>query len=142
MRKILVVFCIVLASLFSLAACSKETKNLTNEEWEPRNVYEKDGEVLLEVIPDPAEKPFGYLFRFEVPFEAEKIAIYAYHKETGEKITVISSETTKEPSSGNSTLESFSATFTAPKSGLWLFEVELDDKFYADAVVLVKDRNP
>lgn len=89
-----------------------------------------------------AGKPYGYLFHFTAPFETFKgkdLAIYAYHKETGEKVTVVSPQTIKEPSSGYSSLERFTATFEVPFSGLWRYEVVLDDEFYADVVLLVKE---
>jgi hypothetical protein len=117
---------------------SKESKEI-------RDIYAKDGKVLLLVAPDPslsAGKPYGYLFDFTAPFETFKgkeLAIYAYHKETGEKITGLSPETIKEPSSGYSTLERFTVTFAVPKSGLWRYEVVVDGEFYADVVLAVKE---
>jgi hypothetical protein len=117
---------------------SKEMKEI-------RDIYVKDGKVLLLVSQDPslsAGKPYGYLFNFTAPFETFKgkeLAIYAYHKETGEKITGLSPETIKEPSTGYSTLERFTATFAVPKSGLWRYEVVLDGEFYADVVLAVKE---
>ncbi|GIN84226.1 hypothetical protein J6TS2_06120 [Heyndrickxia sporothermodurans] len=66
------------------------------------------------------------------------MAIYAYHKETGEKITAVSPFTIKEPSPGYSSLERFTTTFEVPFGGLWRYEVFLNDKFYADAILLVK----
>jgi hypothetical protein len=120
------------------SSMSKETKD-------NRDVYVKDGKVLLLVAPDPslsAGKPYGYLFHFTAPFETFKgkeLAIYAYHKETGEKITGLSPETIIEPSTGYSTLERFTATFSVPKSGVWRYEVVLDGEFYADVVLAVKE---
>ena len=117
---------------------SKEIKEI-------RDIYVKDGKVLLMVAPDPslsAGKPYGYLFDFTAPFETFKgkeLAIFAYHKETGEKITGLPPETIKEPSTGYSTLERFTATFAVPKSGLWRYEVVLEGEFYADVVLVVKE---
>ncbi|MEH7246835.1 hypothetical protein V7114_08660 [Neobacillus niacini] len=117
----------------------------SKESNEIRDKYAKDGKVLLLVAPDPslsAGKPYGYLFNFTAPFETFKgkeLAIYAYHKETGEKITGFSPETIKEPSTGYSTLERFTVTFAVPKSGLWRYEVVLDGEFYADVVLAVKE---
>jgi hypothetical protein len=117
---------------------SKESKEI-------RDIYVKGGKVLLMVAPDPslsAGKPYAYLFNFKAPFETFKgkeLAIYAYHKETGEKITGLSPETIKEPSTGYSTLERFTAAFAVPKSGLWRYEVQLDGEFYADVVLSVKE---
>jgi hypothetical protein len=117
---------------------SKESKEI-------RDIYVKGGKVLLMVAPDPslsAGKPYAYLFNFTAPFETFKgkeLAIYAYHIETGEKITGLSPETIKEPSTGYSTLERFTATFAVPKSGLWRYEVVVDGEFYADVVLAVKE---
>ncbi|WP_419888327.1 hypothetical protein ACN6MT_23630 [Neobacillus niacini] len=117
----------------------------TKEMKEIRDIYVKDGKVLLMVAPDrslSAGKPYGYLFHFTVPFETFKgkeLAIYAYHKETGEKITGFAPETIKEPSTGYSTLDRFTATFAVPKSGLWRYEVVVDGEFYADVVLAVKE---
>ena len=67
--------------------------SMSKEMKEIRDIYVKDGKVLLMVAPDPsvsAGKPYGYLFDFTAPFETFKgkeLAIYAYHKDTGEKIT-------------------------------------------------------
>ncbi|MDQ0970777.1 hypothetical protein QFZ31_000655 [Neobacillus niacini] len=125
------------------------TKDLSEfmikETIENRDVYIKDGKVLLLVAPDPslsAGKPYGYLFHFTAPFETFKgkeLAIYAYHKDSGEKITGLSPEIIKEPSTGYSTLERFTATFSVPKSGVWRYEVLLDGEFYADVVLAVKE---
>ena len=124
----------------------KDLSNFMSKETiENRDIYVKDGEVLLLVAPDPslsAGKPYGYLFHFTAPFETFKgkeLAIYAYHKETGEKITGLPPETIKEPSTGYSTLERFTATFSVPKSGLWRYEVVLDGEFYADVVLAVNE---
>ncbi len=149
-RKTVLVFCIL---LLSIAGCSKgsekesiETIKQTDEKWKLRYDYKKEEKVLLQVSPDPelhAGEPFGYLFHFHAPFETfegKKLAIYAYHKQTGEKLTALSPETIKEPSPGYSTLERFTATFSIPKSGLWRYEVKLDDQFYADVVLRVKDK--
>ncbi|MEC1520723.1 hypothetical protein P9D43_01590 [Neobacillus niacini] len=117
--------------------------SMIEETKENRDVYIKDGKALLMVAPDPslsAGKPYGYVFHFTAPFETFKgkeLAIYAYHQETGEKITGLSPETINEPSTGYSTLERFTATFTIPKSGVWRYEVELDGEFYADVVFAV-----
>ncbi|WP_316572070.1 hypothetical protein [Neobacillus sp. YIM B06451] len=153
MKKKSALFCLFLVSLFFIAACSTETEKKsietekqTIDNWEQRNEYVKDGKVLLQVFPDPAlyaGKPFGYIFHFTAPFETfrgKELAIYAYHKQTGEKITALSPEKIKEPTSGYSTLERFTATFSVPRSGLWRYEVVLDGKFYADVVFAVKNK--
>jgi PBP1b-binding outer membrane lipoprotein LpoB len=117
---------------------------MSKEMTEIRDIFVKDGKVLLMVAPDPslsAGKPYGYIFHFTAPFETFKgkeLAIYAYDKETGEKIIGLSPETIKEPSTGYATLERFTVTFAVPKSGLWRYEVVLDGKSYADVVLAVK----
>lgn len=119
--------------------------SMSKELTEMRDIYAKDGKVLLMVAPDPslsAGKPYGYLFHFTAPFDTFKgkeLAIYAYHNETGEKITGLSPEIIKEPSTGYSTLERFTATFSVPKSGLWRYEVVVDGEFYADVLLAVKE---
>ncbi|MGE6257263.1 hypothetical protein ACQKCU_05015 [Heyndrickxia sporothermodurans] len=152
MKKIIfVVFSLFLVSTVLLVACSKESEKKTKEKeeevidnWKPHDKYVKGEKVLLSISPDPnlvSGKPFGYIFHFTAPFETfkgKKLAIYAYHKDTGEKITAVSPITIKEPSQGYSTLERFTATFEVPFGGLWRYAVFLNDKFYADAVLLVK----
>jgi len=140
----------------TFAACSIETKTETegNQEeskskttvdWEVRDEYVKDGEILLTVAPDPtlvAGKPFGYLFHFTGPFETfegKDLAIYAFHKEAEKKLTVVAPKTITEPSSGYSSLQRYTATFEVPVGGLWRYEVVLDDEFYADVVLSVKE---
>lgn len=114
------------------------------EDWKSHDEYVKDGVTLLSVAPDPffeAGKPFGYLFHFTASFETFKgkeLAIYAYHKETSERITAVPPTIMNEPSAGYATLERFTATFEVPYSGLWRYEVVLDGEFYADVVLFVK----
>jgi len=119
-----------------------EIKNIDN--WEVRDEFVRNGEEILRVMPDPAlkaGKDSGYIFHFSEPFETFKdkeLAIYAYHKNTGEKLTVASPKLIKEPSSGYSTLERFTATILIPMSGLWRYEVEINGEFYADVVLNVR----
>ncbi|WP_221565090.1 hypothetical protein [Alkalihalobacillus sp. TS-13] len=116
------------------------------EDWEVREEYKKDGKVLLNVHSAQslvAGKPFGYLFSFTEPFETfkgKKIAIHAYHKETDEKLTVVSPKTVNNPSPGYSNLKRFTANFEVPEGGLWRYEVVLNDEFYADVVLSVKEK--
>ncbi|MET0787555.1 MAG: hypothetical protein ABWY25_12720 [Paenisporosarcina sp.] len=107
---------------------SKTHKPLEN--WEVRKEFIKDEKVILTVAADPslvAGKSFGYLFHFTEPFEfkGKKLAVYATNKETGAKITVVSPKTIKEPSSGYTSLERFTANFDIPIGGLWRYEVFL-----------------
>ncbi|KOP81214.1 hypothetical protein ACFFHH_00575 [Cytobacillus solani] len=115
------------------------------DDWITRNTYTKNGKVILEVMEDPslrAGKSFGYIFSFSEPFETfnrKELAIYAYHKETGDKITVVPPKIITNPSSGYPSLERFIAFFKIPISGLWRFEAEIDGEFYADVILLVKE---
>jgi hypothetical protein len=111
--------------------------------WEERNEYVEDGKVILAVHTDPylnAGEPYGYLFSFTESFETfegKELAIYAYHKETGDKITAVSPIIIREQDSSSSILERFIVNFEIPKSGLWRYEVVLDGEFYADVVLSV-----
>ncbi|WP_053366487.1 hypothetical protein [Bacillus sp. FJAT-27245] len=158
MKQKLFVLCLFLVSFFLItfftngtekehaetAKDSIETIKQSNDQWEVRSEYVKDGEVLLEVFPDPAlhaGKSFGYIFHFKEPYETfkgKKLSIYAYPEQMGEKIIALPPETIKEPTSGYRTLERFPVIFEVPRGGLWRYEVLLDDKFYADVVLLVK----
>ncbi|MER2261020.1 MAG: hypothetical protein ABS934_03325 [Psychrobacillus sp.] len=152
MKSTLFLFSIVIALLFSFAGCSEKSTRESNEDkkdtlvnWGVRDDYVQDEKVLMTVVPDPnlkAGKSFGYLFSFTAPFETfekKKLAIYAYHKETEEKITVLPPKTIEEPSPGYSTLSRFPVVAKVPKSGIWRYEVILDDKFYADIVLELKE---
>ena len=151
-KRFLLIFLLIF--LVTLVSCSpkKENENnkpketVMNQEWQVRNEYKKDGSILLTVNPEPnliAGKPFGYVFHFTAPFkifEGKELAIYAYHKETEEKITALNPIKIKEPSPGYSTLERFTVNFEVPQSGLWRYEVILDNEFYADVVFSIKDK--
>lgn len=135
MRKFVITLLIL--SVCLIAACSPET---TNEE------KRKDGNVLLTVFPDPnlaAGKPYGYLFHFTEAFtkyKGKRLAINAYHHETGEQIKPVASEIIIEPPPGYSSLERFTATFEVPYSGFWRYEVTLDGEFYAEVAVFVGEK--
>jgi hypothetical protein len=121
----------------------KEISNKDN--WNVRKKYIKNGKVVLGIMEDPslrAGKSFGYIFSFSEPFEmfeGKELAIYAYHKETGDKITVVPPNIVTEPSPGHSSLERFVAFFEIPLSGMWRYEVEIDGKFYADVILSVEE---
>ncbi|MBS4192837.1 hypothetical protein KHA94_22150 [Bacillus sp. FJAT-49705] len=120
----------------------REISNKDN--WNTRNEFTKNRKVILRVMEDPslrAGKSFGYIFSFSEPFETfnrKELAIYAYHKETGNKITVVPPKIITDPSYGYPSLEHFTATFIIPISGLWRYEVEIDGEFYADVILMVK----
>ncbi|MBS4191961.1 hypothetical protein KHA94_17490 [Bacillus sp. FJAT-49705] len=111
--------------------------------WEPRHEYAENDKVLFTIYPDPnlvAGKSYGYMFSFAEPFEAYKgkeLAMYAYHKEAGERITAVPPEKITEPSSGYPTLNRFTTFFELPIGGLWRIEVELDGQFYGDVILNV-----
>ena len=140
---------LILIPVLSLVSCSPEkgAKEMEEEKvsWEARNEYKMNGKVLLTVYPEPtlvAGKPSGYIFHFTEPFETFKgkeLAIYATHKETGEKISAAEPLLVTEPSSGYSSLQRFTANFEITESGLWRYEGFLDKDFYADVVFLVID---
>lgn len=151
MKKKISVLFLFLISLFLINVFTNETENesagteaQSYDKWSLRSEFKKDGKVLLQVFPDPtlhAGKPFGYIFHFKEPlevYEGKKLAIYAFPKQMGEKITIFSPETIKRPSSGYPALDRFPVIFEVPRGGLWRYEVFLDDKFYADVVFLVK----
>ncbi|WP_273125704.1 hypothetical protein ACNRWW_04835 [Metabacillus sp. HB246100] len=150
MNKI-IVLCIVFISVFSLMACSMNqedeqvSKKDTLEKWESRNQFVRDGKVLLTVYPDPvlsAEHPFGAVLHFTEPFEAfegKQLSIYAYHKQTSEKITVQTPETINEATPGYTSLGRYTVTSVLPESGIWRYEVFLDQSYYADFVLHVKE---
>ncbi|MGJ9383844.1 DUF4871 domain-containing protein [Salipaludibacillus sp. CF4.18] len=116
------------------------------DDWEIRNEYEENGEVLFSVYPDPglsAEKPYGYLFNFTAPFdtfEGKELAIYAVHKETGERITVLAPNKVVNPPSGYSSLERFTTNFAVPAGGIWKYEVFVDDQLYGNVIVSVREK--
>jgi len=131
--------------ILSLVSCSPEKSTEETVNWEARSEYKMNEKVLLTVYPEPtllADKSSGYIFHFTEPFETFKgkeLAIYATHKETEEKISIVEPLIVEEPSSGYSSLQRFTANFEIPEKGLWRYEVLLDKEFYADVVFLVKD---
>jgi len=133
------------ANLSSKDGVKQGTNQTIKNEWKIRNDYSRNGKILFSVSPDPylfAGKPFGYLFSFKEPFDTYKgkyIEIYAIHKETGERINVLTSEKITEPSPGYSSLGRFTTTLTVPKGGLWKYQVYLNNKLYGDVVLSVRD---
>ncbi|MFD1737962.1 hypothetical protein ACFSCX_15605 [Bacillus salitolerans] len=115
------------------------------DNWEVRDVFIKNGKRILGVMPDPglrAGKVFGYIFSFSEPFETftgKELAIYAYHKETGDRIIAVAPKIITELSTGYPSLERFTATFEIPIGGLWRYEVEIDGEYYADVVLQIND---
>ncbi|WP_181347021.1 hypothetical protein [Thalassobacillus sp. CUG 92003] len=122
---------------------SGENESPTEGDWEVSTEYTEDDKVLFDVSPDPnltSGKPFGYTFSFKEQFETyegKELAVYAYHKTSGEKITAVQPTLISEPSPGYQTLERFTATFDLPSKGLWRYVVELDGIRYGDVVLQV-----
>ncbi|WP_456274117.1 hypothetical protein [Bacillus sp. AK031] len=116
--------------------------NKTN--WEVRHSFRKNGKEILRILPEAglsSGKHFGYIFNFSEPFESFKgkeIAVYAYHRETDERITAVPPGIVTESTTGFPSMERFTASFVFPKSGLWRVEIELDGEYYADVVLSVK----
>ena len=118
------------------------------DDWKVRTEYIKNGKVLFAVFPDPtlsAGKPAGYMISFKESFETfkgKKITIYVYHKETGKRVTALSPQTISEPSPGYPSLNRFTTNFTLPLSGLWRYEVVLNDQIYGDVILSVNEPKP
>lgn len=114
--------------------------------WEVRHEYKENQNVIFSIFPDPELKagtPYGYIFSFKEPFDifkGKELSISAIHKETGERIQVLSPQKIIEPSTGYSSLQRFSTTFQVPYEGLWKYEVYLDGKAYGDVVVRVAEK--
>jgi len=129
-----------------LLGCSKSATNQekgTEINWDVRNEYHSNDKLLFRAFPDPelsAGELHKYLIHFTEPFttfEGKKFAIYVYHKETGERITAVSPATISKPSPGYSSLERFTFTLSLPHSGLWRYEIVLDEQIYGDVILMV-----
>ncbi len=113
--------------------------------WETRDQFTKDGKVLFIVYPDPsltAGKPFGYLFSFDehfLKFKDKELAIYAVNTKTNERVIAMGPKKITEPSPGYPSLQRFTTTFAIPYGGLWKYEVYVDEEFYGDVVLSVKE---
>jgi len=116
-----------------------------SDPWTVRAEYRLQGESIFQIYPDPylsAGSSFGYMIHFTAPFETfagKKISIYAYHKESNTRVTALLPQTISEPSSGYRSLERFTMSFALPFSGIWRYEVKLNDQFYGDAVLPVAE---
>ena len=115
------------------------------DDWGIRNEYVEGNKLKFSVFPDPylkAGKPFGYIFRFEEPFERfynKELAIYATNKKTGDKITALPPIRITETSPGYSSLQRFTATFEIPYGGLWKYEVFLNGEIYGNVILELED---
>ncbi|MGM7721677.1 hypothetical protein [Metabacillus sp. Hm71] len=114
--------------------------------WEERHEYKEKQNLIFSIFLDPELKagtPYGYIFSFKEPFDTFKgkeLSISAVHKETGERIQVLSPKKIIKPSTGYSSLQRFTVTFQVPFGGLWMYEVYLDGKAYGDVVVRVFEK--
>ncbi|MCA1057713.1 hypothetical protein LCL96_02145 [Rossellomorea aquimaris] len=114
--------------------------------WRVHHDYKENNKALFSIIPDPelhAGKPYGYIFSFKESFDTFKgkdLSIKAVHKKTGQRIEVLSPQRITKPSPGYSSLQRFTANFQVPYSGIWRYEVYLDDKAYGNVVVSVAEK--
>jgi hypothetical protein len=134
-----------LPTLIKQKAQTHTPDNVISQTWNVRTEYVKDGKTLFQVFTDPAliaGKSFGYMIHFTAPFETfsgKKIAIDAYNQEAGEQVTALSPQTITEPSAGYPGLQRFTTRFSLPLSGIWRFEVKLNNQFYGDFVLNIAD---
>ncbi|MFC5734017.1 hypothetical protein [Cytobacillus gottheilii] len=144
-------FFVVYTGLFTNLSLSgdinQNDKQTVENQWEIREEYSKNNKVLFNVSPDPyltAGKSYGYIFSFKESFNTyrgKEIEIYAIHKETGDRINVLTPFKISEPTPGYSSLGRFTASLTVPESGIWKYEVYFDKKLYGDVVLLVGSEN-
>ena len=143
-----ILFNISIFLLFSciLIGCAKTAANEEKDIeiiWDVRNEYHLNDKLLFRVFADSelsAGESHEYLIHFTEPFatfEGKKLGIFAYHKDTGERVTAIPPATISEPSPGYSSLERFTATFELPYNGLWRYEIVLDEQVYGDVILMV-----
>lgn len=118
---------------------------VVNEE-EVRQEFTGNGNPLFTIFPDPelsAGSPYGYVFHFTEPFKTykgKKLAIFAEHVESGERVTALAPQLITEPSSGYDSLQRYTVTFELPKAGLWKYEVFLDEHYYGDVLLSVGEK--
>lgn len=111
--------------------------------FEARHTYYDNGTLLLEVFPEPELKAGttqGYIFHFTAPFselKGKELAIEAVHLPSKQTVIAVEPTVVEEPSSGYPSLERFTARFALPLSGMWRYEVRLNDEYYADVVLEV-----
>ena len=119
---------------------------ITEQDWEPRDQFVKDGKVLFSIYPDPAltaKKSYGYMLSFSEPFETfegKTLAIYTTHKETGLQQTAVPPQKITEPSPGYDSLERFVFFTSVPISGEWKFKVVLDGEAYGDVILYIREK--
>lgn len=148
MKKMFVIG-LIFMGLF-LSGCQKYVMMEKEEDidWTIRSEFNRENKHLFAIFPDPALSPgrdYGYMFSFDEPFEVYKgkeLSIHAYHKESGEKITVLPPQKITEPSPGYKSLNRFTTRMNIPYPGTWRYEVLLDNEFYGDVVLKLKEWQP
>ncbi|MDP5276352.1 hypothetical protein [Chengkuizengella axinellae] len=143
---------IILIVAISLTGCSIDTETEKNKskdvvDWQVRNEYVKNGKVLFTLFHVPeltTGETYGYEIHFTEAFETDEdieLAIYAYHKETGERIIAYSPKKIKPESTLGfvAKLNTFIFEVKYPLTGLWRYEVILDNEIYGDAILDIKE---
>ncbi|RIX49993.1 DUF4871 domain-containing protein [Paenibacillus nanensis] len=108
---------------------------------ELRPSYYKDGNLLLQVFPDPelkAGRSYGYIFSFaELGFEAvnKTMAIEAVHLATGRRETVVKPYVLTPEVLAGISFARYTAFSAMPLEGYWRYEVLLDGELYADVIL-------
>lgn len=116
----------------------------SSAEWTPRNVYTENGEDKLQAIPGgdfaagaPAGAWWNLLTKVQ-ELEGKHIRISAVHRDSGTTLEELA-ETEITSDMAYDDFTRLSSRFGMPLSGLWKFNVTVDDKIYGDIVVDVPD---
>ncbi|WP_098742431.1 DUF4871 domain-containing protein [Paenibacillus sp. EZ-K15] len=112
--------------------------------WTPRNVYTENGVDKLQAVQGgdfTAGSPAGAWWNLLTPIQAlegKTIHITAVHRDTGTTLEeLVETEITSDMAYDNFTR--VSSRFALPLSGLWRFDVMVDQEKYGDIVVDVPD---
>lgn len=112
--------------------------------WAPRSVYSEDGIVKLQAFPGgdyAAGSPAGAWWNLLTPIqdlEGKNIRISAVHRDTGITLEELA-ETKISSDMAYNDFTRVSSRFALPLSGLWRFDVMVDQEKYGDIVVDVPD---
>jgi hypothetical protein len=137
--------CLVISLFMALINPGFYHNTKESEDWQVRQIYKKNGEILFTVNPDPlleAGKRTGYMISFNAPFEefsGKSLEIDAIHKDSGIQIIVDPGHIIKEPSPGYPSLGRYVTFFGLPLSGVWRYQVKLNGVIYGDAVLHVNE---
>lgn len=107
---------------------------------ELRQSYYKDGNLLLQVFPDPelkAGQSYGYIFSFaELGLEAvnKTMAIEAVHLATGRRETIVKPHVLTPEILAGISFDRYTVFSALPLEGYWRYEVLLEGEFYADVI--------